>query len=905
MLFQKPPTLAIITDPEGSSSVTYRGMTIGRFWRDRFFYFGEPMSRYHLGVKRGRRWLHGFEVFLGLASLLLFFGLFAWQVYARDLFDLLFTKAFWVGGGTYLPVLFWLAVIAGSFLLYRLLRIEHRIVEVEQLGFGEAAVEEEGALLERTWQEATALPRKKRIDISRTFTVDAQKVLEDAFQLADERESQEVTALHVFHALLSSEKIAGVFIRLGVPPKAFQEHLSGSMQHSGVSVEPHLSAEVWQIVFHAHEEAMTSRQPYVQVTELLLATVRQSELLQDMLYTIEVDAQKLTNVVEWVRIRERLQRQYRQFRRAAATRNKYGLDRAMTAVATPFLNNFSQDMTMAAVYGRLVPCVARDKEIEEIFRIVEGGRQSIVLVGDRGVGKKTILEGIAQLMVEDQVPERLKDKRLVQLSTSSLLAGTTVSGAQERLLRMMTEISKAGNIILCIYNLQDLVGGEGEGAGLDVSETLAEFIGSGRVLVFATTTTQGYNRFLLNSQIGSVMSRVDVKEMDENQAIQVLEAKAGHLEYKHNIFFSYNAIAACAGLAVRFLHDQNLPESAIELATEAASYTRSTQGENHLVSRDDVAHIVGEKSGVPVTSITEDEGQKLLRLEEEMHRRVIGQGEAVSLVANALRRARAEIRSTNRPIANFLFLGSTGVGKTELAKTIAEVYFGGEQRMIRIDMSEYQDASGIYRLIGQPGQQGTGLLTETVRQQPFSLVLLDEIEKADPKILDLFLQVFDDGRLTDSVGRVIDFTNTILIATSNAGTSFVQEGIREGKPLAEIREQLIRTELKQFFRPEFLNRFDGLVVFKPLNRDEVKQIAGLMLKRVAKDLDARGIEFRADEAGLEALAQVGFDPEFGARPMRRAIQEQVENQLAEMLLKGELQRRDVVVFDGSMRKVTA
>ena len=297
-----------------------------------------------------------------------------------------------------------------------------------------------------------------------------------------------------------------------------------------------------------------------------------------------------------------------------------------------------------------------------------------------------------------------------------------------------------------------------------------------------------------------------------------------------------------------------------------------------------------------MTTVSADETTKLLKLEEEMHKRVIGQEEAVDLVANALRRARAEMRSTNRPIANFLFLGPTGVGKTELAKTIAEVYFGGEDKIIRLDMSEYQDKASIYRLLGAPGEKGTGILTEAVRRNPFALVLLDEIEKADKDVLNLFLQVMDDGRMTDSSGRVVDFTDVILIATSNAGTTYVAEQMRAGLASDLIKDRLLHGELGQYFRPEFLNRFDGIVLFKALSREDIKQVAALMMKRIARDLEAKGMGLEVLPEALEFLADVGFDPEFGARPMRRALQERVENKLAQLLLSGKLKRRDTVVL---------
>jgi len=613
--------------------------------------------------------------------------------------------------------------------------------------------------------------------------------------------------------------------------------------------------------------------------------------VQEMLFGLGLEAPKIKNVIMWARIRERLYRQYIKYAKAHALRPKSGLDRAMTAVATPYLNNFSEDMTMLARYGHYDPCASREKEMEEIFRVIEGGGKNIILVGENGTGKMSLLEGLAQKMAGDDVPHRLQDKRLVRLKISALLSGTTPSGAVERVNNIFYEIARAGNIILCLHNIHELFGvSSGGKSSLDVAGALAENLAKNKFLTVATTNREEYARSVAGTTLNNVFTKVDVLEMTEDQAIAVVEAKIGFIEHKHSVFFSYDAIEKAVKQSHRFLHETSLPGSALEIVVEAAAYTKNHKGVNSLVTSEEVSKIVSDKTGIPTTSISAEEGGRLLHLEEEMHKRVIGQDEAVEAVASALRRARAEIRSQNRPISTFLFLGSTGVGKTELAKTIAEVYFGGEKKMIRLDMSEYQDKGSITRLLGMPGTKGSGVLTENIRRQPFSLLLLDEIEKADKEILNLFLQVMDDGRLTDSVGNTVDFTNTIIIATSNAGTSYINESHKSGMAVPIIKEHLLHGELKQYFRPEFLNRFDGIVLFQDLEKEGLKQIAALMLKHVSLDLEAKGMEFNFDDGGLEFLVQVGFDPEFGARPMRRAVQERVESKLADLLLSGSIKR---------------
>ncbi|MBI2037737.1 MAG: ATP-dependent Clp protease ATP-binding subunit [Candidatus Magasanikbacteria bacterium] len=915
MQFNQPLTLPVLTcEPcKTTGFVGYgkckacHGMAAGMSKRGSWLYWNYPLTRYHLALQAGRRILHRVQFITALVLWLNAWIWFGFSTYKQGTYTLIFSRQwreFFLGRTNSSILLFWLGVVALLYVWYRLIRQKELTGAVEPFVYNfKQKKKEEIDLHIESWTETTKIIRKKKRNIAKAFTEEALSSLAKAYKLASKARAKELRLEHLFYALLSFNRIGNIFIRLGIPASSLQKELEPMLktdqkQTAYAGTAPAVSKDVYQIIFQAYEEAYKSRQNYVSVTELLIAVIEQNQALQEILFNFNISERQLVNAVEWARMRERLHREYIKSRQAASHHSKYGMDKAMTALATPYLNSFSSDITMLAHYGQLDQCVARTNEIDEIFQVVESDQYNVLLVGDHGVGKSAIVEGVAQNMIRDEVPDRLKDKRLVRLSISALLAGTSPEGMVERLRHIMEEISRARNVVLFINNLHELIGVSiGNSGSLDIADTLAEFLSNRRFFTIATTTPDDYAKYVTGSTVKDVFTKVDISKMDEDQAIQVLESRAGVLEYKHNVFFSYAAIEKCVEFANKFLHETNLPGSALEIMNEAAVYTRNKKGTNTIVTGEEVAAVVTEKTKIPLSVISSSEADKLMHLEEEMHKRVVGQDEGVSAVANALRRARAEIRSSKRPIASFLFLGPTGVGKTELAKTIAEVYFGGEDKSIRFDMSEYQDKSSIYRLIGLPGEKGTGVLTEAVRRNPFSLLLLDEIEKADPDVLNLFLQVMEDGRVSDSSGHAYDFTNVIIIATSNAGTAYVQEQNKNGVAHEQILNQLLHSELKQYFRPEFLNRFDGIILFNELGREDIKKIAGLMFARIAKDAEAKGISLAATDSGLEYLVDVGFDPEFGARPMRRALQEKVENKLAELFLQGALKRGITATFD--------
>ena len=854
---------------------------LGFSLNNRFYFWGERIDKASLLLKRVRDTVTKLINFGSLVVGLFLLIIFVYQSMVAGDISALITLDFWLQPKLFVSGL-WLMILIGMFVWYRLSESARQKVKVAQRPF-------EGEL-PKISQAETA---KNKFNIARAFNAPAMRVVEEGFVLA-ERFEQSVDPLHILIGSLSTDQVSVIFARLELTFEKIKEPLNRRL-NSHAKGEVKFSEAAQRVLLNSYLNAYEHRRAQVSPIELFWEAYRADEFVQELFYDLGVEQEQIANVVAWIRINEEMVRRYHEYSQAAARKPKGAMNRAMTSLATPLLDRVGEDLTRAAAFGNLPMLVGRDEDVDAIFRVIEGGNQSVVLVGQPGVGKKAIVYGIAQRMVEEQVPKILQDKRLVRLSIPHLISGASPEQAQERLLVVLDEVARSRNILLFVDNIHEITGiSAGGEMTADLASILIDALNRGSTFVLSTSTPEAYTGSIERSPLGQVLQKTMIVEPEANEAIQILEAKISAIEYKNNVIFSYSALDQAVSLSDRYMHDQYLPAKAIELCRETALAVFKQRGKNAVVNDQDIAKIVAEKTKIPVTKVAEEEKEKLLNLEEEMHERMIGQDMAVDAVAAALRRARAELREGNRPIANFLFLGPTGVGKTELAKTTAQAYFGDEGSMIRFDMSEYQNQTSVAKLIGAAGQAGQ--LTEAVRQKPFSLLLLDELEKAHPDILNLFLQVMDDGRLTDGAGRTIDFTNVILIATSNAGTSYIQDEVVKETPLEQIKTHLIETELKQIYRPEFLNRFDDVIVFKPLTMDEVVQIAYLMIGQVAERLEAKGISFRADDEAVHELGELGYDPKFGARPLRRVIQDRVENVVADTLLQNKAGRRDTLVL---------
>lgn len=637
-------------------------------------------------------------------------------------------------------------------------------------------------------------------------------------------------------------------------------------------------------------------------------------------------------------------------------------------VATPNLDQFGRDLTEMAKEGKLDPVIGRDNETQRVLEILcRRIKNNPCFIGDPGVGKTAIAEGLAQKIVEGNIPEILKNKRVVTLDISSMIAGSKYRGEfEERLKKVMEEIRKAGNVILFIDEIHTIVGAGGAEGAIDASNILKPALARGEIQCLGATTIDEYRKYIeKDAALERRFQPVMVGEPTKAEALQILKGVRDKYEAHHRVKITDEALEAAVNLSDRYITDRFLPDKAIDLIDEAGAKVRiqnltappdlkqieeeiikvekekedairlqdfekaaglrdkekelkqkletlkkdwHTQNtvQTQVVSEAQVAAVVSRWTNIPVEKLTEKESEKLLKLEEILHNRVIGQEEAVKSVARAVRRARVGLKDPNRPIGSFIFLGPTGVGKTELSKALAEAMFGDENNMIRIDMSEYMEKHTVSRLIGSPpgyvGYDEGGQLTEKVRRNPYSVVLFDEIEKAHPDVFNVLLQILEDGRLTDGKGKTVNFKNTIVIMTSNAGASTIRKqkslGFAVGKDSSSEYEKMkdnIMEEIKRSFRPEFLNRIDDIIVFHSLEEKDLIKIVRLMLEAVANRLKEQNINLSFDDESEKLLAKEGVDTTYGARPLRRAITKTVEDRLSEEILKGNVKRGDNVL----------
>ncbi|EZP79081.1 ATPase AAA-2 domain-containing protein [Parageobacillus genomosp. 1] len=791
------------------------------------------------------------------------------------------------------------------------------------------------------------------------FTERAQKVLALAQEEAIRLGHNNIGTEHILLGLIrEGEGIAAkALMALGLGPEKIQkevESLIGRGQE--VSHTIHYTPRAKKVIELSMDEARKLGHSYVGTEHILLGLIREGE---------GVAARVLNNL--GVSLNKARQQVLQLLGSSESVSGHSGS--GASHVSTPTLDSLARDLTAIAREGRLDPVIGRSKEIQRVIEVLSRRtKNNPVLIGEPGVGKTAIAEGLAQQIVNNEVPETLRDKRVMTLDMGTVVAGTKYRGEfEDRLKKVMDEIRQAGNIILFIDELHTLIGAGGAEGAIDASNILKPALARGELQCIGATTLDEYRKYIeKDAALERRFQPIYVDEPTVEESIQILQGLRDRYEAHHRVSISDEAIVQAVKLSDRYITDRFLPDKAIDLIDEACSKVRlrsftappklkeleqkleevrkekdaavqsqefekaaslrdmeqrlreeleetkrawkEKQGqENSEVTVEDIAMVVSSWTGIPVAKLAQTETERLLKLEEILHSRVVGQDEAVKAVAKAVRRARAGLKDPKRPIGSFIFLGPTGVGKTELARALAEAMFGDEDALIRIDMSEYMEKHSTSRLIGSPpgyvGYEEGGQLTEKVRRKPYSVVLLDEMEKAHPDVFNILLQVLEDGRLTDSKGRTVDFRNTIIIMTSNVGANalkrnkYVGFNVQDEEQKYKDMKGKVMDELKKAFRPEFLNRIDEIIVFHSLEKQHLKQIVKLMADTLIKRLKEQDIDLELTDAAIEKIASEGYDPEYGARPLRRALQKHIEDRLSEELLKGTIAKGRKVVVD--------
>lgn len=809
------------------------------------------------------------------------------------------------------------------------------------------------------------------------FTQRAQLVLEIAQDEAKKFKHQSVSSEHILLSLvIEPNGIAGKVLReVGLTETDIYEEIEHLIGYGTMTSYPQgtflpYSPRMKQIFALANSEVRKMGAQKVGTEHILLSMLRDESIMATrMMINLGIS---LTKVRQSLKQKMGIKNDSRN----NSIRRKNPQEKRQMVKGTPTLDSLARDLTKLARDGKLDPVVGRSREVKRLIQILSRRtKNNPVLVGEPGVGKTAIAEGLAQKIVMGEVPEEMQEKRLMMLDMGSLVAGTKYRGEfEDRMKKVIDEIYNDGQVILFIDELHTLIGAGGAEGAIDASNILKPALARGELQTIGATTLDEYQKYIeKDSALERRFARIQVDEPTPEEAEEILRGLRSRYEEHHGVEITDDAIRAAVHLSVRYITSRQLPDKAIDLIDESAAKVRLDQtddlsestvikleieqlvkekeraiqkqdfeiaaqlrrqekalhkklvkllileekqenGYADRVTEEDVATVVSGWTGVPLQQLEKKESQRLLELEALLHERVVGQDEAVKAVSRAIRRARSGLKDPNRPIGSFMFLGPTGVGKTELAKALSEVMFGDENSLIRVDMSEFMEKYSTSRLIGSPpgyvGYDEGGQLTEKIRQKPYSVILLDEVEKAHPDVFNLLLQVLDDGHLTDSKGRKVDFRNTIMIMTSNIGATQIREEKNVGFNVQDITkdhkamQKRILEELKKTFRPEFLNRIDETVVFHSLSKDEIHSIVQIMSRAIVKRLKEQDIQVKITPAAIDVIGKAGFDPEYGARPIRRALQKEIEDRLSEALLGGEIHLGDQVTVGASKGKIT-
>jgi len=751
----------------------------------------------------------------------------------------------------------------------------------------------------RARRSLKGLPRSGRVNIADYVSPRARTMAVNAFNkslVGGKDLSIEMTA-----SALESKEAAESLKRMGIDPREVRARIKEISKNTEISEKsPEIEKKLNGLLEKAFQAALKGGEKAVTPADLLVAQGEAgSEAVLKVFKLFDIDSEDLERALIFGRLaKERPVSSTSFFAKRMPMTKIRSVNRAWTSRPTPTLDMFGFDVTDMAVAGRSGFLIGHKKEYERLEDILSRPtKPNALLIGEPGIGKETIIGHLAYRIVKDQVPSNLFDKRLVALNISALSSGADQAEMQRRINNIVSEIRAAGNIILYIPEIHNLSRTSGE-MYLSAANILLPLISGDDFPTVGTAYPKEYKQYIeQDSAFSGVFEPIQVEEITEGEAQEYLSYDSVILEREWKIKISFTAIKKAVLIAKKYFHKKPLPSSAEDLLKEALSEARR-KGDD-VLDEDDVIRAAEKRINVPIHRAGPAEAKELLNLEDKIHERLVDQEEAVKSVARSLREYRSGLSRQGGPIASFLFVGPTGVGKTELAKALATIQFGSEDMMIRLDMSEYQDVESVARLIGSSDGRIYGVLTEAVSDKPYSLVLLDEFEKANKDVLNLFLQVLDDGRLSDGLGRTVDFQNTIIIATSNAHSNFIKDSLDQGIDQKEIGESL-KKMLTQYFRPELLNRFSEIIVFKTLSIEDMEKITELNVKSLSRLLESsQGITITFDEHAIGALARQGYDPTFGARPLREAISKSIKDPLSSKILSGEVKRGDTMAISFS------